>query len=363
MPAPATVSEFLDLVRKSALADETKLTTCLDQLQESGSLPSAPEDLAGVLVRDGVLTYFQAEQILLGKWRRFTIGQYKVLERLGSGKRASVYLCAHSKLRRHVAVKVLPSSSAEDPARLERFFREAKALAALLHHNVVQLYEVAQDDKLYFLVMEHVDGGSLQHIVEKGGPLDPLRAALYIRQAALGLQHAHEKAGLVHREIEPSNVLVNRSGVVKIIDFGIARFVNPQDALNRDYNPIVLGEADYMAPEQCLDSHSVDIRADIYGLGGTFYYALTGRTPLGEGTEAEKLMWQLTRQPKLVRLLRHDVPEELQAVLYKMIAKDPADRYQTPIEVAEALSPFTQTPIPPPPESEMPQLCPAAMEP
>jgi len=364
MPSPSTVDEFLDLVRKSEVVEEKKLAAYLDRLRAAGAPPAAPGALAGLLVRDGVLTQFQAEQILQGKWRRFTIGRYKVLERLGSGGMGSVYLCEHKLMRRRVAVKVLPTAKAEDQAALERFYREARAVAALDHPNIVRAYDIDQDDKLHFLVMEHVDGASLQEIVKKSGPLDPLRAAHYMRQAALGLQHAHEKAGLVHRDIKPGNILVDRSGIVKILDMGLARFFHDEDdILTRKYDENVLGTADYLAPEQAIDSHSVDIRADVYSLGGTFYFCLTGRTPFSEGTVAQKLIWHQTRQPKAIKTFRQDVPEGLLVVLEKMMAKNVADRYQTPVEVAEALAPYTQTPIPPPPDSEMPQLSRAAMGP
>src|SRR5207248_7956489 len=141
-------------------------------------------------------------------------GKYKVLERLGSGGMGSVYLCEHKLMRRRVAVKVLPTAKAEDKASLDRFYREARAVAALDHPNIVHAYDIDQDEQLHFLVMEYVDGASLQELVKRSGPLDPVRAAHYIRQAALGLDHAH-KAGLVHRDIKPANVLVDRQGTVK----------------------------------------------------------------------------------------------------------------------------------------------------
>ena len=150
--------------------------------------------------------------------------------------------------------------------------------------------------------MEHVDGASLQEIIKKTGPMDVLRACHYIRQAALGLQHAHETAGLVHRDIKPGNILVDRNGIVKILDMGLARFFHDEeDILTKKYDENVLGTADYLAPEQALDSHAVDIRADIYSLGATFYFCLTGRTPFAEGTVAQKLIWHQTRQPKPIR--------------------------------------------------------------
>jgi serine/threonine protein kinase len=362
MPAPSTSDEFLDLIRKSGVLEEKRLDAYLDKARAAGPLPTEASKLAGVLVRDAILTHFQAEQFLQGKWRRFTIGKYKVLERIGSGGMGSVYLCEHKLMRRRVAVKVLPTAKADDTSSLERFYREARAVAALDHVNIVRAYDIDQDDKLHFLVMEYVDGASLQEMVKRGGPLDPIRAAHYIRQAAQGLQHAHDCAGLVHRDIKPGNILVDRTGVVKVLDMGLARFFfDEEDILTKKYDENVLGTADYLAPEQALDSHSVDIRADIYSLGATFYYCLTGRSPFNEGTVAQKLIWHQTRQPKPIRSLNADVPADLVAIIDKMMSKDPSQRYPTPQEVVEALAPWTDHPIAPPPEKEMPHLSPAAM--
>jgi serine/threonine protein kinase len=360
MAAPSSVDELLDLIRKSGVMEEKRLDAYIQQLRSSG-MPNEVSKLAGLMVRDGLLTHFQAEQFLLGKWRRFTIGKYKVLERLGSGGMGSVYLCEHKFMRRRVAVKVLPAAKAEDPSSLERFYREARAAAALDHPNIVRAYDIDQDENLHFLVMEYVDGSSLQEIVKKFGPMNLLRACHYIRQAAVGLQHAHE-AGLVHRDIKPGNLLVDRNGTVKVLDMGLARFFHDEeDILTKKYDESVLGTADYLAPEQALDSHSVDIRADIYSLGATFYFVLTGSPPFNEGTVAQKLIWHQTRQPKPIRTLRAEVPEGLVAVIDKMMHKDVNQRYQTPAAVVEALAPWTVKPIPPPPEAEMPRLSPAAM--
>jgi serine/threonine protein kinase len=362
MPAPTTIDEFLELVRKSGVVDEKRLTTHLDKLRAGGqSLTPDPVRLATQLVKDGILTHFQAEQFLQGKWRRFTIGKYKVLERLGAGGMGSVYLCEHMLMRRRVAVKVLPAAKAEDSSSLERFYREARAVAALDHPNIVRAYDIDQDENLHFLVMEHVDGSSLQEIIKRTGGMDVLRAAHYTRQAALGLQHAHETAGLVHRDIKPGNILVDRNGIVKILDMGLARFFHDdEDILTKKYDENVLGTADYLAPEQALDSHSVDHRADIYSLGATFYFCLTGRTPFAEGTVAQKLIWHQTRAPKAIRSFRPDVPEGIIAVIDRMMAKDVNQRYQKPQDVADALEPWTRTPIPPPPDNEMPQFSLAA---
>src|SRR5262245_10670125 len=364
MPAPTTIDEFLEVARKSGVIDDKRLAAHLDKLRAAGQLPSDPRDLAVQLVRDGVLTQFQAEQFLQGKWRRFTLGKYKVLERLGAGGMGSVYLCEHTLMRRRVAVKVLPAQKAGDSSSLERFYREARAVAALDHPNIVRAYDIDQEENLHFLVMEHVDGSSLQDIIKRHGPMDVLRTSHYIRQAALGLQHAHETAALVHRDVKPGNILVDRNGIVKVLDMGLARFFNDEDdQLTKKHDENVLGTADYLAPEQALDSHSVDIRADVYSLGGTFYFCLTGRTPFAEGTVAQKLIWHQTRQPKPIRSIRPEVPEGIVAIVERMMAKDAGQRFQTPQEIADALAPWTQTPIPPPPDSEMPQLSLAASGP
>src|SRR5262245_44547336 len=170
MAAPTTTDEFLDLVRKSGVLDEKRLDAYLERTRAVTALPAAPEDLAKCLVRDGLLTRFQAEQLLMGKWRKFTVGKYKVLEKLGSGGMGQVFLCEHKLMRRRVAVKVLPTAKADDPAALERFLREARAVAALDHPNIVRAYDIDQDDNLHFLVMEFVDGTNFQDLIKRHGP-------------------------------------------------------------------------------------------------------------------------------------------------------------------------------------------------
>jgi serine/threonine protein kinase len=322
-------------------------------------LPAEPTKAAGLLVRDGILTYFQAEQILQGKWKRFSIGKYKVLERLGSGGMGTVFLCEHKLMRRRVAVKVLPIAKSTDESSLARFNREARAAAAVDHPNIVRAFDIDQDDNLHFLVMEYVDGTNLQDLVKKAGPLEPVRAAHYVYGAAVGLQHAHE-IGMVHRDIKPGNVLLDRAGVIKILDMGLARLTfDADDHITRKYDENILGTADYLSPEQAEDSHTVDIRSDIYSLGATFYFLLTGSQPFPEGTIPQKLIWHRSREPKAIRDVRPDVPDAMAAVVSKMIAKRPADRYQTPADVMAALQPWVSVPIPPPSDAEMPLLSPA----
>ncbi len=360
MPAPASVPELLDLIQKSGVADEGKVKAYTSKLADQGELPTDPTTFAKQLVRDGLLTFFQAEQLLQGKWKRFSIGKYKVLERLGAGGMGQVFLCEHKLMRRRVAVKVLPTAKAEDKASLERFYREARAVAAVDHPNIVRAYDIDQEDNLHFLVMEFVDGTNLHDLIKKFGPLDVTRSCHYMYGSAVGLEHASEM-GLVHRDIKPGNILIDRSGVVKILDMGLARFFHDEtDAITRQYDENVLGTADYLSPEQALDSHTVDIRADIYSLGATFYYLLTGSAPFPEGSVAQKLIWHQNREPKPIQSIRPDVPEEVVAIVTKMMAKKPDDRFQTPGELMAALSPWIATPIAPPEEREMPQFSIAA---
>jgi serine/threonine protein kinase len=362
MPAPATSDDFLGLLRQTDVVDPDVLDAYLDQLRAAGPLPAEPKTLAALLVRDGVLTHFQAGLFLLGRTTGFTVGKYRILERLGIGGMGSVFLCEDRALRRRVAVKVLPPRIAKDPAALARFHREAQVVGVLDHANIVHALDFCQDDNLYYLVMEFIDGVSLQEIVDKTGPMDPARAAHYVRQTAEGLQHAHE-AGLVHRDIKPGNILVDRGGTVKILDLGLARFTDSRNEAitTRFDDQSIMGTADYLAPEQAVSLSDVDIRADIYSLGMTFYFLLAGRPPFKDGTVAQKLVSHQMHEPTPIRELRPEVSEELAAVLAKMTAKEPARRYQTPGEAAQALAPFTQTAVAPPAEAEMRRLSPAAL--
>jgi serine/threonine protein kinase len=364
MPAPVTLDDLLKLIRKSGMIDEPRLDAYLERLRLSRQGVPDVRKLAGAMVRDGLLTYFQAEQFMLGKWRGFTIGKYKLLERIGFGGMGQVFLCEHMYMRRRVAIKVLPPAKAEEPAALGRFYREARAAAALDHPNIVRTHDIDQDGNLHFLVMEYVDGSSFLEINKKKGPMAIDRACHYIWQSAQGLEHAF-RVGVIHRDIKPGNVLVDRFGTAKILDMGLARFYHTDDdMLTKKYDEkSVLGTADYVAPEQTINSHDVDVRADIYSLGATFYFLLAGHPPFPEGTISQKLIAHQTKKPMPIRKVRPEVPAELAAVVERMMAKSVNDRYQTPEQVISALAAFVQPQIPAPPEDEMPILSPAAREP
>lgn len=349
MPPPATNEDLLSLVAKSGVADEKRLDAYLKRVGDA--VPDEPGELAVALVREGILTNFQVQQLMQGKWRGFAIGNYKVLERLGSGGMGNVYLCEHKVMRKRVAIKVLATISAENPEALKRFYREARAASALDHPHIVRAHDVGKEDKLHFLVMDYVDGSSLENIIRRHGPMDVLRACNYVRQAAMGLHFAHE-SGLIHRDIKPANLILDRTGVVKVLDMGVARFSQEDDEV---LTKGPLGTADYLAPEQALDSHGADRRADIYSLGATFYFLLTGNPPFTEGkTVAQKIMLLQTKPPRPLSEFRHDVPPAVESIITRMMAKKADVRYQTLEEVIEALEPLTEKPIPPPPDKEMP---------
>jgi hypothetical protein len=361
MVGPPSSDALVELVRKSGLIQQDRLDAYLERRRALGALPSEPKELATVLIRDGFLTHFQAERLLKGKYWGFTLSKYKILERVGSSSNSSVYLCEHVSMRRKVALKILPLAKAEDPPSLARFYREARAAGTLDHLNIVRTYDNGQEGDYHFLVMEYVDGRSLEEIVQKNGPMDITRSAAYIRQAAIGLQHVHQ-AGLIHRDIKPGNLLLDRQGIIKILDMGLVRFFHDhKDTLTQQYDPnTILGTADYLSPEQALNSHDVDTRTDVYGLGATFYFLLAGRPPFEGNTISQKLLSHLTKEPTPLRALRPEVPEGLAAVVEKMMAKDREQRYQSPGAVVVALAPWTETAIGPPPAQEMPQLSPAA---
>jgi serine/threonine protein kinase len=367
MPAPASTSDFLTLVRKSGLVAADRLAPVVRKYPDPTEAP-IPQ-MADELVRAGLLTFFQSKQIQQGRYKRFQIAsKYRLLELLGVGGMGAVYLCEHEYMKRLVAVKVLPVDKiASDPTALERFYREARAVAALSHPNVVQAFDIDKFDTVHFLVMEYVDGASLQDIVARYAGrkqwFDPTRAAHYIAQAAAGLQHAGS-LGLIHRDIKPGNLLLDRNGVVKVLDLGLARFFDHRhDGLTERFDDkCVLGTADYLAPEQVTNDNPVDVRADVYGLGGALYYLLTGSSPFPDGTVAQKLIAAQTQKPRAITSFRPDVPPALVAVVDRMMAKNPAERYQSMGEVMDALAPWTSQPIGRPDDTEMPVLSPAVLE-
>ncbi|MFO0813025.1 MAG: serine/threonine-protein kinase [Gemmatales bacterium] len=352
MPAPTKGMELLDLVRKSGLMEAPRLESYVTALEAEGPIDEDATKLASRLVKDGIVTVFQARQMLRGRYRGFFLGKYKVLEPIGSGGMADVYLCEHTSMKHKVAVKILPIEKLKDPSLLGRFKREAQAIAALNHPNVVRAFDLDHEGNLHYLVTEYVDGCNLQDFIKKNGAMAPERAANYIAQAAAGLQHIQE-AELVHRDIKPGNLLLDRSGVVKLLDLGLARFsdIERQDNLTQEFDDgRVLGTADYIAPEQGIKGSDVDIRADIYSLGATFYFMLKGEAPFEGASVTQKLLFHQIKDPPP---LPESVPADIAQLVKDMMAKKPADRVQTPAEVVERLLPYATVQVPPE-EEEMP---------
>jgi hypothetical protein len=288
--------------------------------------------------------------------------RYHVLGLLGSGGMGAVYKAEHRLMERHVALKVLNASLMNKPAMVERFRREVKAAARLAHPHIVTAHDADQAGDFHFLVMEYVEGISLAQRVQQQGPLSVAEACSCIRQAALGLQHAFEQ-GMVHRDIKPHNLMLTPGGQVKILDFGLARLVREAAGPGTETPPaqapapegrraaggltevgMLMGTADFIAPEQANDPRQADIRADIYSLGCTLYYLLSGNPPFPEGNALDKLVAHAEHTPASLTGLRAEVSAELARVVQKMMAKDPARRYQTPAEVADALAPFLSKP-------------------
>jgi serine/threonine-protein kinase len=378
-PAPSTVGDskkptgfgttaassavLVKVLRQHELVSKAQLTELGRDLHGK---PTDPRSLAREMVSRGWLTTYQASQWLRGRAADLVAGQYILLEPLGEGGTGKVFKARHQKMNRVVALKLIRPELMADPEVLARFYREIEVISRLSHPNIVHAYDAGPIGATHVLVMEYVEGIDLGKMVRQNGPLPIREACEYIRQACLGLQYAHEK-GLIHRDVKPPNLLVtlpskNREStaassessararpLVKILDMGLARLQqvelgpdgNAERSVTQLYTPlgsVMMGTPDYMAPEQAVDFHSADIRSDIYSVGCTLYYVLTGKPPFPGGSPFQKLLRHQQMDPPPIESLRPDVPAELAATLNKMLAKQPEERYQTPGEVAEALS-------------------------
>jgi serine/threonine protein kinase/formylglycine-generating enzyme required for sulfatase activity len=321
-----------------------------EQLSELARLPEAQDSdsraLARALVRRGRLTRYQINEVAAGRGKSLRIGSYVVLERLGEGGMGQVFKARHQHMDRVVAIKVMRKESLQSADSVRRFYQEIKAAAALMHPNIVMAFDAGQVGTTHYYSMEYVDGPDLDRLVSQSGPLPVAQACDFIRQAALGLQHAHER-GLVHRDVKPSNLLVSSPPggppVVKVLDLGLARLTTSfpqQRKLTRKDQ--MLGTPDYLAPEQALDARKADIRADVYSLGCSLFFLLTGRAPFQAEALAELLLKHQSEPPPSVRSSRPDAPLALDALLKRMLAKKPEQRPSTPAEVAAALEPLAR---------------------
>ncbi|MBY0527565.1 MAG: protein kinase [Gemmataceae bacterium] len=340
------VSDLLTALRAQRLLEPERL----DQVQRWSANFHDPKLFAKDLVQRGWLTAFQVNKLLQGRGGELVLGQYVLLERLGEGGMGEVFKARHTSMDRIVALKVVRKELSAKPDAMRRFQREVRLVAQLHHPNIVLAFDADQVNGRLILAMEYVEGTDLGRLVKARGPMAVREACDAIRQAAMGLQHAGEK-GLVHRDIKPTNLLrANQGGVVKLLDLGLARLQESEaDESSMDggggHNGSfmtqagrIMGTPDYISPEQARNSHTVDIRSDLYSLGCTFYYLLLGWPPFPGGPAIEKLMRHQTEPAKPVEQLRPDVPPAIGGIVRKLLAKQPEARYQSPSELVAALT-------------------------
>jgi serine/threonine protein kinase len=344
MPAPTAVPEFLSLVRESGLWDESRYHEVAGQAND---LPADPAATAERLIEHGYLTRFQARQLLLGKHRGFVLGSYRLLEPIPVKSGGTHYLAEHVGLRRRVVIKMLPHAQAAEKPALERFFREARAVAALDHKNILRLHDIGVANSAHFLVLEYAQGEDLQTRLTRDGALPPGLAAWVGLQAAEGLKQAHDR-GIVHRDLRPANLFLTDSGVLKVRGMGLARSIEVAD----DDITKLLGNgdsdgssADYSAPEYAAGD-AVDARCDVFGIGATLYGLINGAPPYSGSIAHVLMQHQAGEAPPLVGVVRA-TPPGLSDAVAAMMRRHAADRPASMAEVADLLRPFAQAPAKP----------------
>ncbi len=346
--APST-SDFLLALAASGLLTDQQINGLKGwvQLQQPDSNAIAAE-----LNKRGWLTGYQIREIYRGRGKGLNVGPYRVVDLLGEGGMGRVFRAVHTRLGRDVALKVIRREKLANPLTVRRFRQEIRAVAQLAHPNVVMAFDADEAGGDHFLAMEFVDGSDLTKLVRDFGPMPIPVACDYIRQAALGLHHAYER-GMVHRDVKPSNIIAGKTGQVKILDLGLAMLNEAsasESATRMTQEGFVIGTPDFLAPEQARNPQQVDTRADIYALGTTLYYLLTGKTPYEGANPTEKLLKHISDPPPSLLSQMPAAPPHLDALIQWMTAKDPRHRPQTPLEVAHALLPY----CPPPPPGTHP---------
>ncbi len=330
--------EFVRQVSESGVLSRADLRTSIDELGDETNVLDAVS-LSRNLVRSGRLTPFQSEAILSGRLSDLCIGNYIVLDRLGAGGMGTVFKARHRRMKRVVALKVLSRETAGQSNFAQRFQREVETIAQFSHPNIVMAFDADEAENGLFLVMEFVDGSDLGHEVMNGGRLATRDAVDCILQAARGLAYAHDH-GVVHRDVKPANLLRDKSGVVKVADLGLAQLSTSETSSahgSLTQAGSILGTADYMAPEQALDPTAVDHRVDVYSLGCTLYFLLTGRPPYSAGSLMALLLKHRDAPIASLRAARPDVPTELDQLYRRMTSKRPEDRHPTMADVVQAL--------------------------
>ncbi len=319
-------------------------------------------EIAKALATWKLLTKFQAKMLLTGRTAGYFVGPYKILDQLGQGGMGRVYKAVHQTMNRTVALKVLAPQLVNTGRAKELFLREVQAAAHLCHPNIVMAFDANETDGRHYLAMEYVAGPNLERHVKRHGPLRVSLACEIVFQTANGLQYAFEK-GMVHRDIKPANLLIHKepgadSIQVKILDFGLARLAHRDMALSKTMQTsknTVMGTPDFLSPEQSRDVHDTDIRSDLYSLGCTFYFLLSGQVPFPGGNTVDKLIRHNSDEPRPLEETRPGVPRKIANIVRKLMAKNPDERFQTPDELMDALAPHAAPsvmdwPIAPTPE-------------
>jgi eukaryotic-like serine/threonine-protein kinase len=369
--APTNPKDLCALIVRSRLMGAEELKGALRHLKPTGSDADDTEIVRRTLVSGRHLTDYQAALLMRGHAEGFFLGPYRIQELIAKGRMTGVYRAMHLS-GQTVAIKVLPASKAKDPEVLARFKREARLLTRLDHPNVVRAFHLGEADGKHYLVLEFLEGDTLDDVLEKRKRLAPVDAVRIVHQAMLGLDHIHQK-GMIHRDLKPANLmLVGPSGQdgldrpVKILDIGLGKAVFNEDETSAVDDPsqltsdgVLIGTPDYLAPEQARSARSADIRADIYSLGCVLYHALIGQPPFPDKSVLNQVMRHATEPPRALTEFLPEVPDGLQNVMNWMLAKDPAHRYATPEKAAQGLNLFLRNT---PPTRSVPQATPAYMK-
>lgn len=332
-------SVFQQSALASGLVTQEELDEAIELIRSSSRKSDKPindERLAKKLVALGRLNRWQAEQLRGGR-TTFNLGPYHIIDSIGQGGMGQVFKAEHSIMNRVVAVKVLPKHKST-PESIASFAREIRTQAQLDHENLVRAYDAGHDRNVHFLVTEFVPGADLRRLIRRQGRLSMAAAANIITQAAKGLAYAHSR-GLIHRDVKPGNVLVTPDGHTKVSDLGLAGFFNEAEQTDVRGGKVV-GTADYLAPEQITDPDHPTPVSDIYALGCTLYYSVTGKVPFPGGTARDKARAHCQSPPLDPRRLNPELSDDFVEVIADMMAKDPAERLQNASEVIARLAPW-----------------------
>ncbi len=350
MPPPAPpnpdLDRFLRALERSGLHPATRIQA-LRRAAPADAQTDATK-LGEYFADQGALTHFQITKLRQGTWQGLVLGPFHILSPLGRGGMSTVYLARDTRkpdgAKALVALKVLPPKRAREEDRmLARFRREMDMCQRVSHPNVTRTFEAGYVNGVHYIAMEYIRGMSLRRLVADHGPLSVSRAARLFAEVADGLEHAHEK-GLIHRDLKPANIMVTPNGHAKVLDLGLALAVDeelPSDRKIVGDKGYVVGTMDYIAPEQVDDPTGVDARADLYALGCSLYFALTGQPPFPGGTSIEKMKRHRTAEPTEISELNPTVPSDFARVVERLMDKNPTYRYQSAAATAQALAPWT----------------------